>query len=103
MLPLSALKPTTRTFSRAFALLVLSSISAYKVLLSPLFSGCCRFEPSCSDYMAQAVRAEGPVRGVMLGLRRLARCHPFGGHGYDPVVCRPFRTAQGRSTSASRD
>src|SRR5262245_50827909 len=64
---------------------VLALISAYKVLLSPLFTGSCRFEPSCSAYMAEAVRAHGALKGVGLGLRRLARCHPFGGYGFDAV------------------
>ena len=67
------------------AAIVLGLIRGYKLLISPLFTGSCRFVPSCSDYMADAVRIHGVVRGVALGLRRLARCHPFGGHGYDPV------------------
>jgi hypothetical protein len=58
---------------------------AYKVLISPLFAGSCRFEPSCADYMRDAIIAHGIARGGWLGLRRLARCHPFGGHGCDPV------------------
>ena len=57
---------------------------AYKVLISPLFTGCCRFQPSCSDYMREAVVTHGAVRGTWLGLRRLARCHPFGAFGHDP-------------------
>ena len=60
-------------------------LRAYKLLISPLFAGACRFTPSCSDYMADAVRAHGALRGVWLGLRRLSRCRPLGGHGYDPV------------------
>lgn len=64
---------------------VLALLSAYKLLLSPLCAGSCRFQPSCADYMADAVHAHGARRGVLLGLRRLARCHPFGGHGFDPV------------------
>jgi putative membrane protein insertion efficiency factor len=58
---------------------------AYKVLISPLIAGSCRFEPSCADYMRDAVLAHGVCRGGWLGLRRLARCRPFGGHGFDPV------------------
>jgi putative membrane protein insertion efficiency factor len=50
-----------------------------------LFTGSCRFHPSCSDYMAEAVARFGARRGTWLGLRRLIRCLPFGGHGYDPV------------------
>jgi len=64
---------------------VLALISAYKVFISPLFTGSCRFDPSCSAYMAEAVRTHGALKGVGLGLRRLARCHPFGGYGFDPV------------------
>lgn len=71
---------------RALAgLIVLGLLRAYKITLSPLFAGSCRFQPSCSDYMAEAVRTHGAIRGVWLGVRRLARCHPFGRYGVDPV------------------
>ena len=63
----------------------LAVLRAYKLLLSPLFTGACRFHPSCSTYAADAVRAHGLLAGTWLTLRRLARCHPFGGLGYDPV------------------
>lgn len=63
---------------------VLGLLKAYKLLISPLFTGCCRFYPSCSDYMREAVISHGALRGTWFGLRRLARCRPFGGHGYDP-------------------
>ncbi|HVL32466.1 MAG TPA: membrane protein insertion efficiency factor YidD [Actinomycetota bacterium] len=74
---------------RPAAAAVVTLLSAYKVLISPLFTGCCRFEPSCSDYMRQAVVTHGVVRGLWLGLRRLARCHPFGGYGVDPCPPSP--------------
>ena len=45
----------------------------------------CRFSPSCSQYAGQAIEVHGPVRGAWLALRRLGRCHPWGGQGYDPV------------------
>ena len=64
---------------------VLLLLAGYKVLISPLFAGSCRFIPSCSDYTAGAVRRHGVWRGSWLGLRRLARCHPLGPHGFDPV------------------
>lgn len=64
---------------------VLAATSAHKYLVSPGFTGTCRYVPGCADYMAEAVVRHGAVRGVWIGLRRLSRCHPFGGSGYDPV------------------
>ena len=74
-------RPDVGLTARA-ALLVLRG---YKLLLSPLFAGSCRFTPSCSTYMGDAIREHGALRGLGLGTRRLLRCHPFGGHGFDPV------------------
>jgi uncharacterized protein len=69
----------------AAAVAALALLRAYKILISPLFAGSCRFQPSCSDYMSEAVRTHGACVGIYLGLRRLVRCHPFGGFGIDPV------------------
>ena len=65
--------------------LVLALLRVYKSLLSPLFTGSCRYQPSCAEYMRDAVIAYGARHGVWLGLKRLARCHPFGSYGLDPV------------------
>lgn len=70
---------------RGAAVALLALLRIYKLFVSPLFTGSCRFHPSCSDYMAEAVKRFGARRGAWLGLRRLIRCLPFGGHGYDPV------------------
>lgn len=67
------------------ARVMLAALRAYKLLLSPLFTGSCRYLPTCSDYAAQAIREHGAMRGGWLALRRLARCHPFGGSGLDAV------------------
>jgi uncharacterized protein len=64
---------------------VLTLLSGYKVLISPLFAGSCRYLPSCSDYAAESVRRFGVLRGSLLAARRLARCHPLGGYGFDAV------------------
>lgn len=65
--------------------IVLSLLRGYKVLISPYFAGSCRYVPSCSEYAVDAVAAYGVLRGSVLAIRRLARCHPFGGHGLDVV------------------
>lgn len=63
----------------------MAMIRLYQALLSPLLGSSCRFAPSCSAYAHEAVRRYGCLRGGALAVRRLLRCHPFGGHGYDPV------------------
>lgn len=67
--------------ARGLILLVRAWQNGPSLVLPPA----CRFEPSCSAYAAEALRRHGAGRGTWLTLRRLARCHPFGGHGYDPV------------------
>ncbi len=57
----------------------------YKVAVSPFLPSACRYYPSCSEYMRQAVEKYGVARGVWMGIRRLARCHPFHAGGLDPV------------------
>lgn len=63
----------------------LGAIYVYRVTLGPLLGGQCRFHPTCSQYGLDAYRLHGPIRGTWLTVRRLLRCHPFGGRGYDPV------------------
>lgn len=60
-------------------------IRAYQLLLAPVAGGACRFHPSCSAYALDAVRVHGPWRGLVLALRRVARCHPFSSPAIDPV------------------
>jgi putative membrane protein insertion efficiency factor len=69
--------------------MVLWAIRGYKILISPLFAGSCRYWPSCADYTAEAVRRYGALKGSWLGVRRLGRCHPLGASGYDPVPDHP--------------
>ena len=74
---------TSRSLAVNAALL---AIRFYKIYLSFLFAGNCRFHPTCSRYAYEAIDRFGVARGVWLGLRRLARCHPFSRKfGYDPV------------------
>jgi putative membrane protein insertion efficiency factor len=60
-------------------------LRAYKLTLSPLIGRGCRYLPTCSEYAAEALVSHGPWRGGYLAARRLCRCHPWGGSGYDPV------------------
>ena len=85
---LLSLKPITARRSSApsgAAALAVVLLRGYKFLISPFFAGGCRFLPSCSDYAREAVEQHGAVRGSWLALKRLAKCHPLGSHGYDPV------------------
>jgi putative membrane protein insertion efficiency factor len=66
-------------------------IRLYKILLSPLFAGSCRFVPSCSDYAREAILEFGVLKGTWLAARRLGRCHPLGSSGFDPVPRRSPR------------
>jgi putative membrane protein insertion efficiency factor len=68
----------------AFPFLVL--IRFYQYALSPYLGGSkCRYTPTCSQYTLEAIQKYGPIKGIYLGTKRLSKCHPGGGHGYDPV------------------
>ena len=60
-------------------------IHLYRLAISPLFPNACRYQPSCSAYALEAMERHGAARGVWLAVKRVLRCHPWGGHGYDPV------------------
>ena len=70
---------------------------AYKLTLSPWIGRQCRFLPTCSDYAAEALITYGPWRGSLLAGRRLCRCHPWGGSGFDPLPPRQPRPDEGAS------
>lgn len=57
----------------------------YKKAISPYLPHACRYTPTCSEYMLQAIQEHGILKGILLGIKRLLRCHPWGGSGYDPV------------------
>lgn len=60
-------------------------IRGYQLLLSPWLGGNCRYHPTCSTYAIEAIEQHGALRGLWLALRRIGRCHPWGGTGHDPV------------------
>jgi len=65
--------------------LMLIPIYFYKYCISPLTPASCRFMPTCSEYALQAIKKFGPFKGGYLAVRRILRCNPWGGHGFDPV------------------
>lgn len=66
-------------------------IRFYQLAISPLLGPSCRYSPTCSHYMVNAIEEWGVLKGTWLGLKRIGRCHPWGGHGYDPVPKNPKR------------
>ena len=65
--------------------IIILIIKTYQITLSPLLGSNCRFHPTCSEYTIQAVNEHGVYRGLILGIKRISKCHPLGPKGYDPV------------------
>lgn len=74
-----------KALGRLLAWPLLGLVALYRVAISPWLGANCRFEPSCSAYAMEALRVHGAFRGTWLSIRRIGRCHPWGGAGYDPV------------------
>lgn len=85
---------------RPFVLLIRGLLRGYRLLVSPILGPSCRYLPSCSEYALEAIERHGPLWGGWLALKRILRCHPWGGSGYDPVpdapTGAPWRLGQGR-------
>ncbi|MEM9981378.1 MAG: membrane protein insertion efficiency factor YidD [Bacteroidota bacterium] len=64
---------------------LITLVRIYQWGISPWFPAACRYTPTCSQYMIEALKTHGPLKGAWLGLKRIGRCHPWGGSGYDPV------------------
>jgi len=80
-----ALKTIRRFLQALPATMIRALIRAYQLFLSPVLGNNCRYQPTCSAYAMEAVAVHGALRGSWLALRRILRCHPWGGHGHDPV------------------
>lgn len=68
-----------------FIIILIKLIRFYQVALSPWLGKNCRYQPTCSQYMLEALKVHGLYKGVFLGIKRILSCHPWGGSGYDPV------------------
>lgn len=71
--------------SRILTLFLIGVVLLYKKAISPFLPMRCRFFPTCSSYMIEALKTHGPFKGLVLGLKRIGKCHPWGGHGIDLV------------------
>jgi putative membrane protein insertion efficiency factor len=71
-----------------FGRILIGAVRSYQLLISSWTPPTCRFYPSCSAYAMEAIETHGALRGGWLAVRRIARCHPFGGQGVDPVPCK---------------
>lgn len=72
-----------------FSKLIVGLVRFYQLAISPWMGSSCRYSPTCSQYMINAVNEWGPLKGFWLGLKRIGRCHPWGGDGHDPVPENP--------------
>lgn len=87
-----------RLAARAPVMLLRALVRGYQLFISPLLPPSCRYTPTCSQYALDALATHGLVRGGWLTLRRLGRCHPWGGCGHDPVPEAPHRHSGGKTT-----
>ncbi|HND94595.1 MAG: putative membrane protein insertion efficiency factor [Bacteroidetes bacterium ADurb.BinA245] len=74
-----------KTLLRILSLPFIFLIKIYQWVISPLMGPTCRYTPTCSHYAAEALKKHGVIKGMWLAIRRISRCHPWGGSGYDPV------------------
>lgn len=82
--------------------LLIGLVRIYQYVISPLFPPSCRYTPTCSSYAVEAIRVHGPAKGGWLAAKRIASCHPWGGHGYDPVPPKDDKAKQGECTCHQR-
>lgn len=71
--------------SKLFSYFFIGLIKVYQLAISPYFPSTCRYVPTCSAYGVEAIKKHGAWRGGWLAIKRIASCHPWGGHGFDPV------------------
>jgi len=80
--------------TKGLQFMLLGMVRFYRLVISPLLPPSCRYQPTCSEYAIEAITRYGPFKGLWLTLKRLGRCHPWGGHGYDPVPPKESGTAK---------
>lgn len=79
--------------SKYFGFIIIFIVKIYQLIISPIFPANCRFNPTCSHYMIEAIKIWGPFNGLYMGTKRILSCHPWGKYGDDPV---PKKTKNGK-------
>jgi len=79
------MKLLIKNISTIFSLTFIIVIRAYQLLISPLIGSNCRYLPTCSEYTIESIKIYGLIKGIILGIKRISKCHPLGNYGYDPV------------------
>ena len=79
-----------------FSYILIFPVKIYQWIISPILPSSCRYHPTCSAYMIEALKVHGPIKGLWLGTKRISRCHPWGGFGDDPV---PPKKCEHKKTS----
>jgi putative membrane protein insertion efficiency factor len=74
-----------KSLKQILSLPFIGLIKVYQLVISPLLGPSCRYTPTCSQYGLEAFKKYGPLKGLWLTVKRIARCNPWGGHGHDPV------------------
>ena len=77
--------------NKIITLPIIILIRAYQLILSPLLGNNCRFMPTCSEYAMESLKSFGLIKGFVLTLKRIGKCHPWGSHGYDPIPTKKVR------------
>ena len=72
-------------YPKAIIIFLITIIRVYQLFISPLIGNNCRFTPTCSEYAIQSIKLNGPIKGIFVFCKRISKCHPWGGTGYDPV------------------
>ena len=70
---------------KGLIIILIIPVKIYQLSISPLLPNSCRYTPTCSSYAIEALKKHGPIKGLILTIKRVSKCHPWGGHGYDPV------------------
>lgn len=82
---MNRLKKVGNLVKKGLSAILLMPIYFYRYCISPMTPPTCRFTPTCSQYAIEAIKKHGPLKGLILAIKRILRCHPWGGSGYDPV------------------